>query len=164
MNYTQLSTQDLQGLGYLESARRSIIESRDQTLHFIADVCDKNQTMVEAKVSMTRPTPESATVTLKTPFGNGRSVNGWKIENSKLYGTVTFERECVDKYGRTFWEPIWGLIFGHNEAPRSGHSDEAVVIPLDAVFEEQRNPACRYALYAIVFGVIDGPADQSKAV
>jgi len=157
MNFKKLSDQNLRGLSNLGSARADIIETRDATLSAMAAVCSNVTVLFKSNVLMTGPTSDLATFLIKSAFGSSRSVNGWHIENSQLYGTVTFERECLDKYGKTYWEPIWGFVIGHNEAPRSGNSDGALIIPIDSGFGDERDSGCRQALYAILFGIINGP-------
>jgi hypothetical protein len=93
-----------------------------------------------------------------TPFGNARSRNDWTVENSEICGVTTFERERVDAYGKVFWERIWGLTFYAEEAPRSGRTGNAIVIPIDDHYGNDRQAACLSAVLAILFGVINGPA------
>jgi hypothetical protein len=156
MNFVKVS--DLKPLRNLERARLLIVESRNATLDYMISACAGYRPLIDAKVSVSRPDVASDTVIITTPFGNARSKNDWTVESSELCGVTIFEREREDKYGKKYWEPIWGLSFYADEAPRSGRTEDAIVIPFDDHYGNDRQNACLNAALAIVFGIINGPS------
>jgi hypothetical protein len=94
---------------------------------------------------------------IKTPLGNGRIVLSWHVRDADLLGIMTVEREQFDKYGKQFWEPVWGLKVPINGNPYSGSQDAPVAIPLDSMSNRTRANALFEAIMAILYGIANGP-------
>lgn len=94
---------------------------------------------------------------IKTSLGNARIVLSWEVRETALVGIMTVEREQRDKYGKQFWEPVWGLKVPNYGNPYSGPEDAAVPIPFDGTVSHLRTNALFTAVLSILYGITNGP-------
>jgi len=158
MEFVQLPAEKARALSGLAKKAKRISERRTVLLNELASACEAYRPLVEAGVSISKPTAEGSGVVVTTPCGNARTSLGWTFDGIDLIGTVVFERERLDQYGKTYWEPIFGLRIPEFECPSSGKSPEAVVIPLDDGYGDDLRGSLFRTAVAIAYGIIQGPS------
>jgi hypothetical protein len=99
---------------------------------------------------------------IKSPVGNGRVKYGWRIDGGALLGTISFERETQDQYGRLYWEPVWGLNVPEYDNPYSGASEGGVVIPIDDNYGNYRTQALNDVILSVLYGIVSGPVHRGE--
>lgn len=134
-----------------------IKKRQDLTLAYLISATAEYQVLRTAGFEITPSDAAGGVAIIKSPVGNGRVKFGWRVDGATLIGTIGFERETQDPYGRLYWELVWGLNVPEYENPYSGANDGGVVIPIDENYGEFRMQALKRSILSVLYGIVSGP-------
>jgi hypothetical protein len=157
MEFVDLTNEQIKSITSAKRKTQTITERRTQLLDELARVSSNYRPLVDAGVAIRKLDSDGAGLEIVTVFGNARTSFGWSSEGAELLGTILFERERRDSYGKTYWEPIFGIRIPEFEDPTSSSHADALVIPLDERFSDDFEGSLRRATIAVVYGIINGP-------